>query len=63
LVIKAKLEAVETGITSFESEFLAHILLPDGSTFGQWAAPELERVYLSGKMPQKLLGLAPPRET
>jgi hypothetical protein len=30
LVIKAKLEAVATGITSFEEEFLAHILLPDG---------------------------------
>jgi hypothetical protein len=27
LVIKAKLEAVESGITSFEDEFLAHTVL------------------------------------
>ncbi len=28
LVVKAKLEAVETGITTFQDEFLAHIMLP-----------------------------------
>lgn len=32
LVIKAKLEAVESGITSFEQEFYAHIMMPDGQT-------------------------------
>lgn len=32
LVIKAKLEAVASGITEFEQEFLAHIVLPDGRT-------------------------------
>src|SRR6185312_8064626 len=32
LVIKAKLEAVESGITVFEDEFLAHIVLPYGKT-------------------------------
>ena len=57
LAIKAKLEAVETGITTFENEFLAHILLPDGSTFGEWAAPEIERAYESGEMPGGLLAL------
>src|SRR5687767_7806360 len=31
LVVKAKLEAVESGISEFEEEFLAHIVLPDGS--------------------------------
>lgn len=51
LVVKAKLEAVEAQITTFEQEFLAHIMLPDGSTFGQWAAPALEKVYAEGKMP------------
>lgn len=55
LVIKAKLEAVTAGITTLEDEFLAHIMLPDGSTVGQWARDEVERVYLSGDMPRSLL--------
>ncbi len=58
LVIKAKLEAVEAGISTIEREFLSDIVLPDGSTFGQWAEPELQRVYLTGRMPA-LLPAAP----
>jgi hypothetical protein len=54
LVIKAKLEAVSAGITTIEQEFLAHIVLPDGSTFGQWAHPQLETMASSGKMPPLL---------
>ncbi len=54
LVVKAKLEAVESGIATFEEEFLAHILLPDGSTVGQWAAPQVESAYLTGAMPKLL---------
>jgi hypothetical protein len=60
LVVKAKLEAVESGLVSFESEFLAHVVLPDGSTVGQWAAPQLAEVYATGEMPQILPG-APAR--
>lgn len=41
LVIKAKLEAVESGITSFETEFLAHIVTGDGQTVGQKILPQL----------------------
>lgn len=55
LVVKAKLEAVESGITTFEEEFLAHILLPDGSTVGSWATPQVQAAYDTGTMP-KLLG-------
>ena len=54
LVIKAKLEAVESGIAVFEEEFLAHIVLPDGSTVGQWIAPQLETTYRTGNMPPML---------
>jgi hypothetical protein len=54
LVIKAKLEAVQSGITTFEEEFLAHTLLPDGQTVGQWMLPQVERAYLNGKMPALL---------
>lgn len=56
LVIKAKLEAVETGITSFEDEFLAHIVLPSGATVGDWARPQLAAVYAQGTMPALLPG-------
>lgn len=54
LVIKAKLEAVDVGIVSFEEEFLAHIMLPDGSKVSHWMEPQLEAVYESGQMPKLL---------
>ena len=43
LCIKAKLEAVECGITSFEEEFLAHVVMPNGQTFGKLALAQIER--------------------
>lgn len=54
LVIKAKLEAVESGICSFEKEFLANIMLPDGTTVGDVLMPQVEQAYLDGKMPPLL---------
>ena len=51
LAIKAKLEAVEAGITSFEDEFMSHIVLPDGSSFGDWARPQIAKVYAENTMP------------
>jgi hypothetical protein len=56
LVIKAKLEAVESGISVFEEEFLAHLVLPDGKTVGQFMLPQVEAAYESGKMPKLLPG-------
>lgn len=56
LIIKAKLEAIEAGIATVESEFLAHIMLPDGSTVGEWAGPQLSQVYGSGRMPALMPG-------
>ena len=50
LVIKAKLEAVEAGITEFEDEFLAHIVLPGGTTVGQAIREQLDDVYAGGGM-------------
>ena len=52
LVIKAKLEAVEAKIVTFEEEFLAHILLPDDTTVGQWAKPQIAAAYQSGETPR-----------
>lgn len=60
LVIKAKLEAVESGITEFEDEFLANIVLPDGATAGAWMRPQIEQAYSAGTMPQLLPMLPAP---
>jgi hypothetical protein len=54
LVIKAKLEAVESEKTEFEQEFMAHIVLPDGSTVGEYMIPQIEQAYLNRKMPKML---------
>lgn len=56
LVIKAKLEAVETGIVDFESEFLAHLVLPNNETVGEWIRPQVEQAYETGAMPSLLPG-------
>lgn len=54
LIIKAKLEAVESGITVFEDEFLAHIVLPNGLTVGDFMLPQIEEAYKTGEMPEML---------
>jgi hypothetical protein len=56
LVIKAKLEAVEAGITTVEQEFLAHIVLPDGATVGDWVQPQLAIAYEHNTMPALMPG-------
>ncbi|KAB2347322.1 hypothetical protein [Actinomadura rudentiformis] len=56
LVIKAKLEAVDAKISTVEDEFLAHVVLPDGSTVGDWVAPQLQVAYSQGQMPALLPG-------
>ncbi len=56
LVVKAKLEAVDSGISTIEREFLADVVLPDGTTFGQWARPQLATAYSTQKMPPLLPG-------
>lgn len=50
LVIKAKLEAVASGITTFEDEFLAHIVMPDGQTVAHHVKPTIAASYASGSM-------------
>lgn len=54
LAIKAKLEAVASGITTFEEEFMAHVIMPNGKNFGEWAAPQIETAYKDKKMPPLL---------
>ena len=56
LVIKAKLEAVKSEISTVETEFMTWMVLPNGETVGQWMLPQLEAIYHSGKMPPLLPG-------
>lgn len=53
LVIKAKLAYVESGAV-FEEEFLAHIVLPNNQTYGQFAIPQIAEAYERNKMPPLL---------
>jgi hypothetical protein len=56
LIIKAKLEAIDAGISTFDAEFLSSIMLPSGATVGEWAEPQLDRIYATGQMPRLLPG-------
>jgi hypothetical protein len=55
LTIKAKLESVASEIETFEEAFLAHVVMPNGETFGQVAIPQIQRAIESGAMPQTLI--------
>ena len=58
LVIKAKLEAVEAEIAVFDDEFMANIVLPNGTTVSQFMVPQIETAYESGSMPHLLPDLS-----
>jgi hypothetical protein len=60
LVIKAKLEAVESKIATFEEEFLSHTVLPNDQTVGEVVLPMVEQAYGTGKMPKMLTTTAGP---
>ena len=49
-----KLEAVDSGISTIEREFLYDIVLPDGKTVGEYMAPQIEAAYTTGEMPSML---------
>lgn len=57
LLVKAKLEGIESGIVTFEDEFLAQTVLPDNSTAGEFMHPQIELAYTSGRMPQAMPAL------
>lgn len=54
LIIKAKLAAVEGGVSCFEDEFMANIVLPDGSLVGDYMRPQIAAAYETGNMPALL---------
>jgi hypothetical protein len=52
-IVKAKLVAVEDGISTLEREFLADVVLPNGSTVGEWAVPQLGEADMPALLPGK----------
>ena len=57
LCIKAKLEACEAKITTFEAEFLAHIVSgPNGRTVGDEIIPQIIAMRDTGKQPLLQIG-------
>lgn len=58
LVVKAKLEAVATGITTVEDEWLAWTVLPGGRTVADEIHPRIDDAYRTGQV-GALLPLGP----
>ena len=54
LSIKAKLEAVESGIETFDEAFMSHIVMPNGQTMAEHSLPYIREAYSTGKMPPPL---------
>lgn len=48
LVVKAKLEAVNSGIFTFEQEFYAHIVLPGGETVYERTSAQVDEMIDTG---------------
>lgn len=59
LVIKAKLESVESGIETIEEAFLANVVMSDGATVYERVASPIALEYQSGR-PAATQGLLPP---
>lgn len=48
LVVKAKLEAVECGISTLEQEFMGSLVLPGGQTVYEAVMPQIEKALTDG---------------
>lgn len=59
LVVKAKLEAIDSGISTFEDEFLSNVVYRGGVTIGEHIRPQLPSVADGGEL--RLLP-APPKD-
>lgn len=55
MIVKAKLEAVEAGISTVEREFMADVLLPGGRTLGETVLPQIPELYETRGTPRLLL--------
>jgi hypothetical protein len=51
IIIKAKLEAVEAGVSTFEDEFAMQMTLPGGQRVRDYVLPAIEETYEHGVVP------------
>lgn len=56
LVVKAKLEAITAGISTFEQEFGMNVVMPDGRTVAEHVAPQIDAAYAGGHVGPLELG-------
>ena len=56
LMLKAKLEAVDIGVTSIDAEFMSHMVLANGQTLGEKMLPHLKEIAASGNVHKFLPG-------
>ncbi len=56
LLVKAKLAAIDAGIGTFEEEFFAHVILPNGQTIYERAQAPVAIAYETGDMQAFLPG-------
>lgn len=62
LVLKAKLEAIATGLVTLEDEFLAQTMTGDGKTVSEHVQPIIEKNLIEGGAPRfALLGAPEPK--
>lgn len=61
LVIKAKLESVESGVETLEQAFLANVVMSDGATVYERIGTGIELEYKTGQI-SAVSGLLPPPE-
>lgn len=56
LAIKAKLEAVECGIVTFDEEFMPYLVTENGMTIAERIVPQLTSIIQTGNLPPLLPG-------
>lgn len=54
IALKAKLELIDAGLTTFEDEFLAQTCLASGETVGEALKSQIETMLQTGEMPKLL---------
>lgn len=55
LILKARFEAAEAGISTIEKEFLADTVMTNKQTVDEWMRPQIAKMIASGEMPATLM--------
>jgi len=55
LMLKARLECIDSGDSTVEQEFMPNIMLPDGTTVGEQVYNKIEQAYSQNEMPKLMI--------